>query len=215
MSTSKTNIPEPVFISSPKAATLCGVSRNTICGWIRNGKLPSYRTPGGKYLLRPDELVNFMGENGMYVPPALEELARNETARSQTSPPPPPSKEPAILVVDDDADQRKLVVSTLNMLGMPLIQAENGFDAMHKLTINPHIALVIMDMMMPGQGGATTLEMIRKDSPKLPVILVTGLEPDEAAAQLSEHQPDFLLHKPFNAPHLRDICATYLNDLGF
>jgi len=212
MSAAKEDIPEPFFLSSPKAATLCGVSRNTICGWIRNGKLPSYRTPGGKYLLRPDELILFMRENGMYVSPGLEDLARYE----KLGPPPEnPVAEPAILVVDDEPDMRKLITATLQSLGLPILTAVNGFDAMHKITVLPNIALVVMDMMMPGQGGATTFDIIRKESPSLPVVMVTGLDPDDAAAHFKESRPDFILTKPFNGSHLREICATYLNDLGF
>jgi len=212
MSAGKYQIPEPVFLSSPKAATLCGVSRNTICGWIRNGKLPSYRTPGGKYLLRPDELIRFMQENGMFVPPGLEQLARYELEDPAA---PPPEVEPAILVVDDEADMRKMVTATLQSLGLPVLTAENGFEAMHKLMVHPNIAVVVMDMMMPGQGGATTFELIRKESPGLPVIMVTGMDPDDAAARFTDLRPDFILTKPFNGSHLREICATYLNDLGF
>lgn len=211
MSVSKHDIPEPVFISSPKAATLCGVSRNTICGWIRNGKLPSYRTPGGKYLLRPDELMEFMASNGMYVPPGLEQLAKAEATPKTEVPP----NEPAILVVDDEPDMRRMLTATLQSLGLPILQAENGFDALHNLTVHPNIALVIMDMMMPGQGGATTFDIIHKDSPSLPVIVVTGLDPDDAASRFTDAKPDFILSKPFSAGHLREICTTYLNDLGF
>ena len=74
----KRDIPEPVFLSAPKAATLCGVSRNTICCWIRDGKLPSYRTAGGKYLIRPTDLIGFMRDNSMFVPQTLVEIATED-----------------------------------------------------------------------------------------------------------------------------------------
>ena len=107
------SLPEPVFLSAPKAATLCGVSRNTICCWIRDGKMPSYRTAGGKYLIRPDELVNFMHTNGMFVPQSLLDIAKAEPKGIVPAPGTgklPLGNEPKILVVDDDIAARDLAV---------------------------------------------------------------------------------------------------------
>ena len=46
-------LPDPSYISAPQAAKLCGVTRNTMCTWIRQGHLPSYKTLGGRNLIRP------------------------------------------------------------------------------------------------------------------------------------------------------------------
>ena len=218
------DIPEPVFLSAPKAATLCGVSRNTICCWIRDGKLPSYRTAGGKYLIRPSDLIGFMKENSMFVPAALEEIAREDELNHGS-----PSdtvvdifqedrntkQEPATLVVDDDASARVLAVRTLGRLGLPIIEAEDGYDAMHKLTKNPHVALIVLDLIMPGQDGARTFMEIRKQNKSMPVIVVTGFPPDESEKLFGEYEPDLVITKPYQPQHLQNAASTFLADLGF
>lgn len=214
----KNKIPEPVFLSAPKAATLCGVSRNTICCWIRDGKLPSYRTAGGKYLIRPGDLIQFMEGNQMFVPPALQEIA-SEDEENQSAEPAEQTREtaqePAILIVDDDPVMRDLTQRTLAPLGLPLIQAEDGYDALHRLTKNPLIALVVLDLIMPGQTGEKTFHEIRQKFPSLPVIVCTGQELADAESRFGNDKPDIILTKPFDPGHLKSTAATFLADLGF
>lgn len=218
----KEKLPEPVFLSAPKAATLCGVSRNTISCWIRDGKLPSYRTAGGKYLIRPGDLIDFMQDNRMFVPPSLEEIAVEDEAQQKqegATPPAPESREttqePAILVVDDDAELRRLASRTLTPLGLPIIEAENGYDALHQLTKNPLIALVVLDLMMPGQGGDKAFVEIRSKFPSLPVIICTGQTLEEAEGMFVDNKPDLILLKPYQPTHLTSAASTFLSDLGF
>jgi len=218
----KEKLPEPVFLSAPKAATLCGVSRNTICCWIRDGKLPSYRTAGGKYLIRPGDLIDFMQDNRMFVPPSLEEIALEDEAQQKqessgggTTETRETTQEPAILVVDDDSDMRRLTSRTLAPLGLPIIEAEDGYDALHRLTQNPLIALVVLDLVMPGQGGDQTFMEIRAKFPSLPVIICTGQTLEEAEGMFVEHKPDLILLKPYQPSHLSSAASTFLSDLGF
>ena len=125
-------IPEPIFLSAPKAATLCGVSRNTICCWIRESKLASYRTAGGKNLIRPSDLVAFMRTNAMFVPQSLAEMAEaDERVMGSASTSNTTDAEPSILVVDDDAGARTLAVRCLEDIGLPVHEAETGFEALH------------------------------------------------------------------------------------
>ncbi|WFB34348.1 response regulator [Kiritimatiellota bacterium B12222] len=215
----KNQIPEPVFLSAPKAANLCGVSRNTICCWIRDGKLPSYRTAGGKYLIRPTDLIQFMEQNHMFVPPVLEDIAsqdeQNQHQETASQDLRETSQEPAILVVDDDPVMRELTQRSLAPLGLPLLQAENGYDAMHQLTKNPLIALVILDLIMPGQTGDKTFLEIRKTFPMLPVIVCTGQDLDEAESMFQGIKPDLIITKPYQPSHLMKSAGTFLSDLGF
>jgi excisionase family DNA binding protein len=214
----KNQIPEPVFLSAPKAANLCGVSRNTICCWIRDGKLPSYRTAGGKYLIRPSDLIHFMVENQMFVPPALEEIASEDDQNQKTdasSDKRETAQEPAILIVDDDEVMRELTKRCLAPLGLPVLLAEDGYDALHQLTKNPLIALVVLDLMMPGQTGDKTFIEIRKTFPELPVIVCTGKGLSDAENMFDGQQPDLILTKPYQPSHLTSSASTFLADLGF
>lgn len=215
----KRDIPEPVFLSAPKAATLCGVSRNTICCWIRDGKLPSYRTAGGKYLIRPTDLIGFMRENSMFVPQTLVEIASEDERANQGESAEMPkeretSQEPSILVVDDDPNARALAVRTLERMEIPIIQAEDGFEAMHVMTKHTEIALVVLDLQMPGQDGMKTFSELRKRNLCMPVIVVTGYPPEESENAFGEFEPDLILSKPYQPAHLVNAANAFLADLG-
>lgn len=209
------SLPEPVFLSAPKAATLCGVSRNTVCCWIRDGKLPSYRTAGGKNLIRPGDLVTFMRNNTMFVPQSLVDMAdRDEHAMGKTQTEKAAGAEPAILVVDDDPGARTLAVKCLEDIGLPIFQAETGYEAMHILTQHPEVALVILDLVMPGQHGAKTFEEIRKQNERLPVIVVTGHTPEVREGLFGEMGPDLIITKPYDTDDLVQAAQAFLADLG-
>jgi excisionase family DNA binding protein len=215
----KEKIPEPIFLSAPKAANLCGVSRNTICCWIRDGKLSSYKTAGGKYLIRPQDLIEFMRLNSMFVPPSLLETAdkdeQQQAGKTYKSNYRQTEVEPAILVVDDDPDMRLLLRKTLETLGLPIVEAEDGYEALHHLTQNPLIALVILDLVMPGQHGTKTFEEIRSKFISLPVIICTGHTLEEAEKILGDQTPDLIVTKPFQTSYLQSVASTFLSDLGF
>ena len=227
----KQDIPEPVFLSAPKAATLCGVSRNTICCWIRDGKLPSYRTAGGKYLIRPGDLQTFMEEHRMFVPQALVDIAAQDELTNQgissgapaaeAAPAAPAdeagrstSREPAVLIVDDDPNARMLAVRTIQKLNVPVLQAENGFEAMHLLMKHPEVALIILDLIMPGQDGVRTFQEIRKMNESIPVIIVTGYPPEHSDEAFGDVLPDLVITKPYQPAHLLSASSAFMQDLG-
>ncbi len=209
------DLPQPTFLSSPKVATICGVTRNTVCCWIRDGKLPSYRTAGGKNLIRPVDLVEFMRASNMFIPDMLTELAladaeqggARQGERTTTS-------EPGILVVDDDPSARALAIRCLKKLELSILEAETGFEALHLLTQHPETALVVLDMVMPGQHGSKTFEEIRKQYPQIPVIVVTGFPVEEMSERFTDQRPELMLSKPFQPNHLIEAAQAFLADVG-
>lgn len=207
------SLDKPAFLSAPNTAMLCGVTRNTVCTWIRQGKLDSYQTVGGKNLIRPDDLICFMESHHMFVPPALREMALAD-ARSQTpgAEPVPDGSEPAVLVVDDLPDARRLAAASLKKLGMPILEAADGYEALHLLMGHPEVALVILDIMMPGQLGSSTLKEIREQNLQMPVIVVTGYAHERASEMLDEVKPDLLLTKPYRPAELLAAAQGLLQD---
>ncbi len=49
-----------MFFTCEEVADLLKVKKETVWGWIRNGKLPAIR-PTGKYLVAEQDLRRFMG----------------------------------------------------------------------------------------------------------------------------------------------------------
>jgi CheY-like chemotaxis protein len=81
---------------------------------------------------------------------------------------------PRVLCVDDNRMNRDLVTMTLGDAGFDVAVAENGAEALEVLGREP-IDVVLLDLIMPLQGGAETLRLIRADPRHefLPVIVLT------------------------------------------
>ena len=80
-----------------------------------------------------------------------------------------------VLCVDDNRLNRELVAATIGEEGMHVVLAENGREAMEILEREP-VDVVLLDLLMPAQDGASTLKTLRSD-PRyefLPVIVLTS-----------------------------------------
>ncbi|MFA6450002.1 MAG: helix-turn-helix domain-containing protein [bacterium] len=66
------------ILTTTDVAKLLGLHVNTLKNWVRDGKLPSFRTIGGHYRIRVDELVAALREKGIPVPEALLETSRKD-----------------------------------------------------------------------------------------------------------------------------------------
>lgn len=53
-------------------ARWCGVTRDTIANWVKDGRIPVFKTPGGHHRVSADAARAFLVEHGFPIP---EELA--------------------------------------------------------------------------------------------------------------------------------------------
>jgi CheY-like chemotaxis protein len=81
-----------------------------------------------------------------------------------------------VLIVDDDVRNIFALTSLLENHGMQVNFAENGEAALEKLRENPHVDLVLMDVMMPDMDGYETTQRIRgmPEYRTLPIIALTA-----------------------------------------
>jgi len=81
-----------------------------------------------------------------------------------------------VLIVDDDPRNLFAISSVLESQGMDVLIAENGQDGIDVLMSEPAIDLVLMDIMMPGMDGYSTMEVIRRQDgfEALPIIALTA-----------------------------------------
>jgi CheY-like chemotaxis protein/predicted transcriptional regulator len=82
------------------------------------------------------------------------------------------SKMIKVLMVDDEEKFRITTKKLLKKRGFETIMADNGERAIACLDENPDV--VILDIKMPGMDGHEALKEIKKRSPDLPVIMLTG-----------------------------------------
>lgn len=124
-----------------------------------------------------------------------------------SSPTPMQGCETMILLVDDDAFILEAVGSLLARLGYLPEFATSGEAALAKLEAGLEPSLVILDMDMPGMGGALTLPKIRALRPELPIVISTGRITTTVTDLVKRHPYVSLLPKPYGLQQLKAKLA--------
>jgi CheY-like chemotaxis protein len=92
----------------------------------------------------------------------------------------------SILVVDDEPFNRLLLSTVLRPFGHDVLEAVDG-DAGLKMVVDRAPDLVIVDLAMPGTGGAGFLKALRRELRcDVPVVLYTATRPDAAMRDFVE-----------------------------
>ncbi len=115
-----------------------------------------------------------------------------------------------ILWVDDEIDQLKSQIIFLEGRGYKVTQASNGDDAV-ALVGREDFDLVLLDEMMPGKDGLSTLEEIKEKRPHLPVIMVTKSEEEDLMDQAIGSKIDDYLTKPVNPSQILSAAKKILD----
>ena len=78
-----------------------------------------------------------------------------------------------VLLVDDEEDFVTALAERLQLRGIEAQIATDGETALTLIETAPP-QVVVLDVMMPGLGGADVLKRIKAKHPQIPVILLTG-----------------------------------------
>ncbi|MDI6687615.1 MAG: response regulator [Desulfobacterales bacterium] len=179
------------FITTSKAAGICGVARTTISKWIDEGMLKAFVTPGGHRKIIRQDLIDFLEKNSPQTILKFREKKR-------------------ILIVDDNPDDIKLLEAVFlpSSDKYEIHAANSGFQAIYKIgEIKPHI--VILDIVMPDMDGFKVCERIKnnQETKNIKVIVVTAY-PDKIKEK-EAHQCGFdaFFTKPID---LKKLVKTIL-----
>ena len=121
----------------------------------------------------------------------------------EPAPPPAPAasgpRGPArtLLVIDDEDYVLEIVCESLRLRGHTCVPARSGEEGIALAASLPAIDLVLLDLNMPGMGGAATFRVLHGMDPGLPVILSSGYAREEAMARVEPLEPAGFLHKPY------------------
>jgi len=119
-----------------------------------------------------------------------------------------------VLFVDDEDSVRRVGVRMLERIGMKVIPAASGEEALKIIeSYSPgehEIRCVILDLMMPGLSGMETLRAIRAKNRKLPVLITTGYSESDASDLLGGLSANGLLPKPFTGKQLEQALRAAL-----
>lgn len=115
-----------------------------------------------------------------------------------------------ILWVDDEIDQLKAHIIFLEERGLKVETAANGDDAIDRVK-NEQFDLVLLDEMMPGRDGLSTLVELKDVNPNLPVVMVTKSEEERLMEQAIGQKIDDYLTKPVNPSQVLSVVKRILD----
>ena len=115
-----------------------------------------------------------------------------------------------VMVIDDSNTIRRSAEIFLKALGCKVILAEDGFDALAKIS-NEHPDLIFVDIMMPRLDGYQTCSLIKRNAryKTTPVIMLSSKDGLFDRARGRMVGSDQYLTKPFTQETLIDAVQTY------
>ena len=125
--------------------------------------------------------------------------AVDRTAKPSVRPPEglAPGGSETLLVVEDEVMVQKLVVNVLKGAGYRVLAATDGKEALALFERDlPRIALVLVDMVMPGMSGRELERRARALRPDIRVLYTTGYASDPA--EIAEIGGERVLYKPYD-----------------
>jgi DNA-binding response OmpR family regulator len=119
----------------------------------------------------------------------------------------------SVLVVDDEPMARTLIRLMLVRAGFEVLEAEDGIDALTKVSaVSPD--LMILDVMMPGMDGFTVCRTIREDEQarNLPIIMLSAKTDTESINRGMAAGANKYLTKPVSPDeltrHVREVLGA-------
>jgi len=118
----------------------------------------------------------------------------------------PGAHSPKILLVDDDKDLLQLIAMRLSAAGYAVTAVKSGEAALAALAVaRPQV--VVTDLRMQGMDGMALFDAIHRDSPSLPVVILTAHGTIPEAVTATRRGVFSFLTKPFEPKVLLDTVA--------
>ena len=118
-----------------------------------------------------------------------------------------------VLLVDDDARNIFALSSVLERRGMTVLTATTGTEAISELESRSDVAIVLMDIMMPGMDGYETMQVIRANPAfrRLPIVALTAKAMKGDREKCLEAGASDYLAKPVNTEQLLSALRMWLH----
>jgi CheY-like chemotaxis protein/nitrogen-specific signal transduction histidine kinase len=119
-----------------------------------------------------------------------------------------------VLVVEDNEVNRMVAHSMLRSLGLDVLEASDGRQALEQIARHP-VDLVLMDCEMPIMDGyEATREIRRREAelalPRVPVLALTANAFDEDAVRSKAAGMDAHMAKPYSREQLKELLETWM-----
>lgn len=116
------------------------------------------------------------------------------------------------LIVDDSPTMRQMVAFTLTNAGFTVIQAEDGKDAVNKVSAGMKLDIVVTDLNMPEMDGIALIKELRKLTTFkfTPILMLTTESAAEKKVAGKEAGATGWIVKPFNPEVLLKTIAKVM-----
>ena len=117
-----------------------------------------------------------------------------------------------ILLVDDDDNVREAASEMLGDLGLDVVKASSGPEALG-IVLPERVSVAVLDYAMPGMTGLELAQHLRSRWPGLPVIFVTGYA-DIGDLRRPNGDRETVLRKPYREEELRKAIGVALGGVA-
>ena len=105
-------------------------------------------------------------------------------------------------LVDDSVILRSAIRNVLESSGYEVVlEAGSSAELFEQLNKNTP-ELILLDVFFPTENGLDILARLRKQFPKMKVLMVTGLKQETIAEEAKRLGADGILYKPFDTDEL-------------
>ncbi len=172
------------LLTSYQVGAILQVNPSSVNKWVKDGRIPAFRTPGGHRRIRAADLVSFLNNHKMPIPRLLTGASKRR-----------------LLIVDDDVKQLeamgRLLKPYTDRVDVALVG--NGVDALVQFgALKPHVA--VLDVFMPLVDGLEVCRRLKSnpETAQTRIIVTSGQLTPEIEKRASEAGADLCVPKPID-----------------
>jgi len=180
---------DPSILTSKDVAKLIDVGRSTVQRWIDAGDLKAFKTVGKHRRVKRDDLLAFLRERRMPIPPSLARKVR-------------------VLIIDDEPQYMRVLKTLLERADkrFDVELAQDGLDGLLAVGAR-HPDIVLLDATMDGWDGFEVCRRLKR-SPETKDILVVGMSGRASNEEaFRKAGVDAFLQKPLEAQVVLAVVA--------